>query len=73
MPCGGCARRRKAVKAARQAKADGDLMGGYANLTDVQIRARLEAYKRRYCKDCSVRYECDYSRYLECRKSKKST
>jgi hypothetical protein len=70
MACGGCAKRRAAVVAKRQASADSDLMGGYANLTNQQIKARLEAYKRRYCKTCEARYECDYARYLACKKNK---
>lgn len=70
MACGGCAKRRAATAAKRQAAAEQDLMGGYANLTNAQIKARLEAYKRRYCRDCDVRYECDYARYLKCKKSK---
>jgi hypothetical protein len=69
MACGGCASRRK-NRVARQNKEDYDLMDGYANLTDRQIKARLEVYKRRYCKACDRRYECDYVSYVECRKSK---
>jgi hypothetical protein len=70
MACGGCAKRRAASAAKRQSAADSDLMGGYANLTNQQIKARLEAYKRRYCKECETRYECDYARYLACKKNK---
>jgi hypothetical protein len=69
MACGGCAKRRAASQAVRKAKEDKDLMAGYANLTDRQIKARLEVYKRRYCKDCQQRYECDYANYLKCKKS----
>jgi hypothetical protein len=68
MACGGCAKRRAAYTAARQAREDGDLTAGYANLTDRQIKARLEVYKRRYCTECKKRYECDYSNYLNCKK-----
>lgn len=70
MACGGCRKRRQRATAARQAKADAGLMGGYANLNAQQINARLEAYKRRYCKECDTRYECDYAKYLACKKSK---
>jgi hypothetical protein len=70
MACGGCAKRRAAARARRSAAEENDITGGYANLTNQQIKARLEAYKRRYCKDCEVRYECDYSRYLACKKNK---
>lgn len=73
MSCGGCQKRRedRSVQAAanRQAKEEQDLMGGYANLTDRQIKARLEVYKRRYCTTCTKRYECDYTSYIECRKN----
>lgn len=69
MACGGCSKRRAATRAARQTKEDNSLMAGYANLTDRQIKARLEVYKRRYCKDCQKRYDCDYKSYLACRKS----
>lgn len=69
MACGGC-RRKPSSAAARKASIEGNLMGGYANLTAPQINARLEAYKRKYCKDCKVRYECDYPRYVACKKNK---
>lgn len=68
MACGGCSKRRAARDAARKSNVERDLMGGYANLTDRQIKARLEAYKRRYCKECSKRYECDYVSYVACKK-----
>jgi len=74
MPCGGCAKRRAVRSAARQiTKTDDparDLMGGYANLTDKQIKARLEVYKKRFCANCKERYTCDFVRYMECRKLK---
>jgi len=66
MACSGC-NKRKNVK--RQLREDSDLMGGYANLTDRQIKARLEKYKRSYCKDCEKIHECDYACYVECKKS----
>jgi hypothetical protein len=64
MPCGGCAKRR-ASRSANRSK--NPVMGGYKYLTDVQIRARLESYKKRYCKECAKRYECDYSMYVKCK------
>ena len=74
MACGGCAKRRAArqasSRAARQTKTDYDIMGGYANLNDQQIKARLEVYKKRFCPDCKERYTCDFVRYTECRKLK---
>jgi len=72
MACGGCTRRKTDYLAARHAKDSRDLMGGYANLTDRQIKSRLENYKRRYCPDCVKRYDCDYSSYLECKKNIKN-
>jgi hypothetical protein len=70
MVCGGCAKRRNAQEAARKASEEQDLMGGYANLTDRQIKARLENYKRKYCTACTKRYECDYVSYVSCKKNK---
>ena len=70
MACGGCAKRRAVQAAAKKAAAEKDLMGGYSNLTDLQIKARLEVYKRRYCKTCNKRYECDYPMYVECKQVK---
>jgi hypothetical protein len=70
MACGGCAKRRAQRSAIRKAKEEQDLMGGYANLTDKQIRARLENYKRKYCTKCEKRYECDYQNYVKCKKIK---
>lgn len=65
MACGGCAKRR-AIK--EQSKESYDVMGGYGNLTDRQIKTRLEIYKRRYCKQCEKRYDCDFKMYSDCRK-----
>jgi len=70
MACGGCAKRRLRQTTARRTAAENDLKGGYANLTDRQLKARLEVYKRRYCKTCDRRYECDYKMYTECKKVK---
>jgi hypothetical protein len=76
MPCGGCSKRRAARTAARSvatAQSEDplrDLTGGYANLNDRQLKARLEVYKKRFCKDCKERYTCDFSRYMQCKKLK---
>ena len=70
MACGGCAKRRAEKVALRRSHEEKDLMGGYANLTDRQIKARLENYKRKYCKNCTKRYECDYANYVNCKKNK---
>ena len=68
MPCGGCGRKR----AVRHAKPDSPeyLMGGYKYLTDRQIRARLEVYKKNNCKSCDKRYECDYGMFVKCKNVK---
>jgi len=42
------------------------VMGGYDYLTDSQIKARLEVFKRMYCKACSTRYNCDFGSYKVC-------
>jgi len=65
MACGGCGRRH-AIK-----HNPDDIMGGYKYLNDRQIKARLENYKKKYCKDCAKRYECDYVMYVVCKKSNK--
>lgn len=67
MACGGCSRR-NAVKHGPPTKEN--LMGGYKYLTDRQIRARLEVYKKNNCKNCEKRYECDYTSFVNCKKHK---
>ena len=47
-----------------------DIMGGYKYLEPHQIRARLEAFKRKYCTGCEKRYDCDFKMYTECKKYK---
>ena len=43
-------------------------MGGYKYLKPQQIKARLEVFKRKNCKDnCDKRYTCDYNMYLNCK------
>ena len=67
--CGGCSKRRAARDAARKAKHESyDVMGGYKNLPDRQIKARLEVYKKIHCKGCGKRYKCNYEMYLACKK-----
>jgi len=68
MACGGCSKK-KAARRVTAVNKDG-VMGGYGHLTDRQIKARLEVYKKKYCKDCDKRYECDYKMYVECKKNK---
>lgn len=69
MACGGCGKRRE-VRAVNKSITKDDVMGGYKYLTDRQIKARLEIYKKRYCKDCPKRYECDYPSYISCKKGR---
>ena len=69
MTCGGCSKRRFNAKINNQKKEDYDIMAGDGTLTDVQTKARLEIYKRRYCKQCTKRYDCTFVVYLNCRKS----
>ncbi len=69
MACGGCSKRRAAKQMVKSVDKDG-VMGGYGHLTNRQIKARLEVYKKRYCKDCDKRYECDYQMYVGCKKNK---
>lgn len=69
MPCGGCSKK-AAARRARAAVNNNPVMGGYKYLTDVQIRARLEAYKKKNCPDCEKRYECDYTMYVKCKNIK---
>ena len=68
----GCNCGRRAVRAAAHANRpvtkDKGVMGDYKYLTNKQIAARLEIYKRRYCKDCENRYKCDFNMYTNCKK-----
>jgi len=72
MGCGGCGKRRAARAAGNKNITKDDVMGGYKYLTDRQIKARLEIYKKRYCSNppCDKRYECNYETYVKCKKNK---
>jgi len=61
MACGGCGSRRHVNKPY-------SVTGGNKYLTDRQLKARLERYKRIYCKECETRYECDFVSYKSCDK-----
>jgi hypothetical protein len=70
MACGACSKRRRTPPNSRAIKPeDYNLSGGMdiRSLNDRQIQARLEVFKRRFCKACSFRYECTYTTYLECK------
>lgn len=62
MVCGGCKNKRKVIKNKY------DVMGGYKYLSDRQIKARLEAYKKRYCPNCENRYKCNYEMHVNCKR-----
>jgi len=70
MSCGGCARKSAARNASRPSiKNNGDeVLGAYKYMSDRQIKARLELYKKRYCQACEKRYKCDIVMYTECKK-----
>lgn len=66
MACNACANKHKS----REVTKDAGVLGGYKYLNNQQIKARLQAYKRKYCSDCSSFYDCDYKMYLECKEGK---
>lgn len=67
MACGGCSRKR----ATSSGNLPYDLVfGSNPYLTDRQLKARLENFKRNYCKECNDRYTCDLSRFIECKGKK---
>jgi len=77
MACGSCSKRREANRSSsRQTSLENyDLSGGVdiKSLNDRQIKARLEIFKRKFCKDCRKFYTCEYSNYLGCKGINKVT
>jgi tRNA 2-selenouridine synthase SelU len=71
MACSGCGQKRRDAAQRAVAQNNDEVMGGYKYLNDRQIKARLEVYKKKYCKGCDTRYECDYQMYVECKKNQK--
>lgn len=69
MGCGGCAARR-ANRPKGPIKNPADIKGGYKYLTNQQLRARLEVYKKNnsVCKNCEDRYKCDYGKFESCKR-----
>ena len=67
MACGSCSKRRDVDKSVSNDVAY-DLTGGIdiKSLNTQQIKARLEIFKRRFCTNCSERYDCNYDKYLIC-------
>lgn len=64
MACGSCKKRRENLEKNLPIK------GNKEYLTTAQIQARLERYKKKFCKDCQKRYDCDYTMYVSCKKIK---
>ena len=67
MACGSCNRKRN-ITAQKRKMMEESVLGGYKYLPERQLKARLETYKRKYCKDCKKRYDCDYPSYVQCKK-----
>lgn len=67
MACGGCAKRREAMDRERQAMMEDSLVGKGEYINNQQLKARLETYKRKYCKKCTERFSCNYERFLKCK------
>jgi len=68
MGCTGCGKKKKVRSMEYQ---EFTVMGGYDNLSNKQIVKRLETFKKLFCKNCEIQAQCDYIKYVECRKSKK--
>jgi hypothetical protein len=64
MGCG-CNKNRQAGSSSKGAQPF-SVMGGYKYLSVAQISARLEVFKRMYCKDCGTRYDCTFETYNTC-------
>lgn len=72
MACGSCGRKKGSnTNTNNENLASAMVFGSNIYLTDRQLKARLENYKRNYCKECAERYECDLTRFVECKNIKK--
>jgi transposase len=70
MACGSCSKRRRKTPIDNVSRSeDYDLTGGMdiRSLNARQVQARLEVFKRRFCKTCNDRYSCDYPSYIKCK------
>lgn len=67
MSCGSCARKR--IERDNVRKNIDEVMGGYKYLTDRQLKARMEMYKKKYCSDCKDKTICNYEMYKRCKGS----
>lgn len=73
MACGGCSKKRDSrndIK--RQGLSEERILlnkvfGNYKYLTDRQIKARLDIYKKRNCKACDRQGECDIGSFFKCK------
>lgn len=67
MACGGCSKKGNTNRGVTSPEGY-NLTGGVdvKSLNNKQIQARLEVFKRKFCKKCSQRYSCDYVSYLSC-------
>lgn len=66
MACGSCGRR-KEYSLNNDNLASAIVFGNNIYLTNRQLNARLENYKRNYCKECLERYTCDLTRFVGCK------
>jgi len=72
MACGSCGRKKgSSLNSNDENLANAMVFGSNIYLTDRQLKARLENYKRNYCKDCVERYNCDLTRFTICKNIKK--
>lgn len=70
MACGSCKNNRRTPPNINTTNSENyDLTGGMdiRSLNNRQINARLEVFKRKFCKNCSFRYDCTYTTYIECK------
>lgn len=67
MACGGCAKRR-AARVVRNKEEEASFLANTRNLNQQQLNVRLEKYKRKYCSNEPCRYECDYGKFVNCKK-----
>lgn len=58
-----CGRKKKPVKNDPK-----HLLSNYEYLKPHQIKARLEVFKKTYCRNCKKRYKCDFEMYTQCTK-----
>ncbi len=69
MGCGACGRRGRSSNSRATKPEEYNLTGGVdvRSLNHRQINARLEVFKRKFCNDCKIRYDCNYTIYMDCK------